>query len=130
LRSGRCTPAVRAAKTTAVSIGPIVTKTVTNAERRFGGKIIPYPNCDAVDRLRPFGDRVRIGEKSASEGLDVFLAFLIFSRRAPQGSTTVRGHAVGGGFAGSSLGDVLHLGCMSHLSESAQFEPAVRDVNY
>ena len=54
------------------------TKTVTNAERRFGGKFIPYPNCDAVDRLRPFGDRVRSGGKICKRGLDDFFAFLIF----------------------------------------------------
>ena len=72
LRSGRCTPAVRAAKTTAVSIGPFVTKTVTNAERRFGGKIIPYPNCDAVDRLGPSASELGSGEKSASEAWTPF----------------------------------------------------------
>ena len=76
----------------------------------------------------PSATELGTGEKSASEGLDAFLAFLNFSRRAPQGSTTVRGAAVGGGFTESSLG------CMSHLSGSAPAhalnEPAVRDVNY
>ena len=72
MRSGRCTRAVKAAKTTAVSIGPIVTKTVTNAERRFGGKFIPYPNFDAVDRLRSSATELGAGEKSVSDALTTF----------------------------------------------------------
>jgi molecular chaperone IbpA len=50
------------------------------------------------------------------------LAFLIFSRRAPQGSTTVRGLAVGGGFARSSLG------CISHLSGAPQLFDRLFDL--